>query len=257
MNGCGVFPFSNEIKINKHGAKDVTGIQIQGTICSEGSTVLKAEGGEPGDVYEWFATSDDENPVFSSESNEFETPVIDKSRSYYVSIQNSYGCKGPKKEVFVEVNHFDEAEVINIDGVLSSNYSTGNQWYLNGEVLLEETNQTLKPDQSGLYAVEVEINGCTTRDEYEFLITGFERNPLLDWSYYPNPVVDELIIKTSKSPDQIEGIYVTNSIGVKVGEITLNSQGIGRFDMKSMSSGIYIIKILGSGKSVNFKVIKR
>lgn len=49
------------------------------------------------------------------------------------------------------------------DTVLVSNYSEGNQWLLNGEVLPTAKGSTLKPTLSGEYTLKVILNGCESK----------------------------------------------------------------------------------------------
>lgn len=47
--------------------------------------------------------------------------------------------------------------------VFASNYPEGNQWFLNGELIPNATNDKLKPTLSGQYSVKVNLDGCESK----------------------------------------------------------------------------------------------
>lgn len=65
------------------------------------------------------------------------------------------------------------APTITIAGnVLTSSAATGNQWLINGAILVGETGQTLTATQSGIYSVQVSSSGCTlTSNQINFVAT--------------------------------------------------------------------------------------
>lgn len=53
------------------------------------------------------------------------------------------------------------AKITESEGILSSNFTTNNQWYLNGKAIIGATNQQFTPKENGFYTVEIsKPNGC-------------------------------------------------------------------------------------------------
>jgi hypothetical protein len=71
-------------------------------------------------------------PIAGATGNSLQTPVLDKSKTYYVSAVNSFGCEGERKVVKAEVVKYEEVVISEVEtGILSSSYVSGNVWYLN------------------------------------------------------------------------------------------------------------------------------
>ncbi len=254
---CGSFDFNEPVIITKASIVAVEDVSMINQICLQGTASLMVSGGGVNDSYNWYESEVGGTPVFQSESNTFETEVLDKSKTYFVTIINELGCESNRVPVEAKVNLYDEVTIEKNGNELISSYAEGNQWYIGEEAIEGATSREFTPAESGVYAVEVNVAGCISREEYDFIITDIEQNFAEEWSYYPNPVSDQLILKTSGQINQIQKIGVSNALGMEVGQITLNPEGVGYFDMKAMPTGIYVVKILGFGKSVNFKIIKR
>ena len=174
---------------------------------------------------------------------------------------NAFGCEGPRKAVKAEVIAYDPVEITESgSGELTSSYEEGNQWYLGGVPVDGATNQTLTPTESGTYSVAVDLGGCVTTAEMEFLVTGIDEfNAGRLMSAFENPFVDILRIRVS-STKQVDQISIHNYLGSKVGDMTLtkevsNTEGV--FDMTHTASGMYFVKSLIEGRMYTIKVIKK
>ena len=92
---------------------------------------------------------------------------------------------------------------IGVSGItLTSNQTTGNQWYLNNSPITGATNQTYTVTMNGIYKVEyTDIFGCSSvSDSVMFTTVGFPNlNNLVDEiKLYPNPAISDLQILNSK-----------------------------------------------------------
>lgn len=91
----------------------------------------------------------------------------------------------------------------------------------------------------------------TTEEDPNLSVAQFENNQL---SVFPNPVKDQLTIKTELS---IESVEIFNILGKQVKSISGNAILNNRVDMTSLLDGIYFLNITAEGKQQTIKVIKQ
>lgn len=75
-----------------------------GNVCGSGPITLSAGGAPVNGDYNWYET-DNSSEVIAT-GNQFTTPVLVNTRSYFVSIVNQFDCEGQRSEVVAEVNLF-------------------------------------------------------------------------------------------------------------------------------------------------------
>ena len=78
-------------------------------------------------------------------------------------------------------------------------------------------------------------------------------NPLVDFSFYPNPVKD---IISLKSGSNIESVVFYNTLGQKTLSSKVNS-GSKEINVSNLVPGLYIMKVTVNGKTGTYKVIKK
>lgn len=98
--------------------------------------------------------------------------------------------------------------------------------------------------------------GCATRtftteQDPNLSVEQFDTRSL---SVYPNPVKNELTIKTELS---IESVKIFNILGKQVKSISGDSILNNRVDMASLVDGVYFLNITADGKQQTIKVIKQ
>lgn len=126
-------------------------------ICIGDSTQLNASGGL---IYIWTFNTTLSDFVIG---NPWAEPSI--TTTYFLNGTDANGCSNTD-DVTVTINPLPAVPVLTLDSVfISSSYTTGNQWYLNGNPLLGETNDTVNDatiGQNGGYTVEyTDGNGCS------------------------------------------------------------------------------------------------
>lgn len=233
---------------------------VAGNICKEGSVTLKATSLSEGASFKWFA--DESSETVLATTAEYVTPVINKSSNYFVAALSTSDCLSARIPVSATVIQFADVVITeNVDGALISSYADGNKWYFNGIEITGNSSNTLIPEKSGTYKVEVSTAGCPSSFEYEFVITATENQSLLKGiSVYPNPVTDIAYIEVLENKIDIRKAVVLNSIGSAVSEITwlkADKQKKGTFDMNNLPSGVYILRLFTSNQIVNFKIYKK
>jgi hypothetical protein len=225
------------------------------SVCREGQATLSVNGALAGQEYHWYSTIKD-NTVLSSGAT-FVTPVLVRNATYYVAIQNATGCEGDRVPVTAQVTHYDDPQIASTADSLYTAYSGPKQWYLDGVALLNDTLASIKPQQSGVYSVNVAVGTCVAAAMVTYnkpqVVTGTipETAPAL--SVYPNPVRGYLYFE---NPDtSVKQVNIQNVSGQTLGTVRLQ-HGTGRIDMSSFVNGLYLIQVEGAGGTKEIKIIK-
>ncbi|MGL1888679.1 MAG: T9SS type A sorting domain-containing protein, partial [Reichenbachiella sp.] len=140
--------------------------------------------------------------------------------------------------------------------ILQSSASTGNQWFLEGIILVGETNQTIKIDEPGNYSVKIIDGECSVlSDVLDVFVLGIGDEDYTEVSIWPNPVDQQLTIQGLKTSNiTITVVNLTGTI-VMHQEIDLSSEDRFSIDTSHLSSGIYLLAITGYDHP--FKFLKR
>ncbi|MEL1248659.1 T9SS type A sorting domain-containing protein [Flavobacterium helocola] len=116
------------------------------------------------------------------------------------------------------------------------------------------TSQSYTATAIGSYAVDVTLNGCTSRSTCFDVTTlgssSFDMNAL---TVYPNPVVDILSIRYN---EEITAINVYDLSGRLVKQITPNQTEV-EVNMSELAAAMYIVKVNAGGNQTEIKVIKK
>src|SRR6185312_5640375 len=145
--------------------------------------------------------------------------------------------------------------------VLSSNFATGNQWYLNGVAINGATGPTFSPVQSGTYRVDVTLdNGCVSQsDGYAYAIISV--NPGSDdigLTVFPVQANDKMniVFATKNAADM--NLSLVNSAG-QTSYSQVQAIPFGNFstilDVSHVAAGTYILKVMLGQKAYTRKVI--
>jgi hypothetical protein len=96
-----------------------------------------------------------------------------------------------------------------------------------------------------------ETRTFTTEEDPDLSVAQFDQQSL---SVYPNPVKNQLTIKTELS---IESVKIFNILGKQVKSISGDSILNNRVDMSALVDGVYFLNISAEGKQQTIKVIKQ
>ncbi|MEQ8361408.1 MAG: T9SS type A sorting domain-containing protein [Cyclobacteriaceae bacterium] len=231
------------------------------TSCKPGSVVLAASGAPSGGLYKWYESETSGASLLESSSSEFTTPVLDKSKTYYVSVANELGCESARKGVQAEVINFDDVVIAEAESELLSNYGDGNQWFRNDILIPGATAQNYKPEETGLYKVEVSIGSCKTSAERSVTITGLEDEAFFEGyvKIFPNPVSRELTIIVKQENSGSPRIIDLN--GREMGKLEMNKENEswkGTFDFGGRAEGVYLLQVTDkNGKIFNKRIVKK
>lgn len=222
-------------------------------ICLGDSTQLNATGGS---IYVWsFNTTLSDFVV----SNPWAQPTV--TTWYYVSGTDANGCSNTDS-VQVTINPLPAPPFITLDSVfISSSYTTGNQWYLNGDPLVGETNDTVNYvviGQNGGYMVEyTDINGCSVFSEASNVIIIFDvsidEESEMRIRVYPNPTNGLLNVELEDGADQMMIIALNGNI-IHVGYNLV--AGNNQVDLSNLADGTYILQFVKDGEVFTKRIIK-
>ncbi|TVR78540.1 MAG: T9SS C-terminal target domain-containing protein [Chitinophagaceae bacterium] len=242
-------------------------------VCNEGDTILITfNSSETFDSTNVFAVElSDENGDFSSpviigtlESTTAAPieciipPSLTAGNDYRIRIHAS----SPEIISFVSNNSFEilpipaEPEITANENVLASSYSTGNQWFLNGELIEGAEGQFYTAEESGFYTViYTSPEGCSSElsEVYNLTISGLgelqsANSRLL---VYPNPATMMLYWKLPDNLSNIKSATVYHVDGRRV--FDLKNLEKGYINLEKVSPGIYFLKIKGE----KFKLTER
>jgi hypothetical protein len=157
-----------------------------------------------------------------------------------------------------EVTRYQDASISVKEGdILVSNYTTGNQWFLNDEAIPGANAQILKVEKSGIYTVEVNTGGCTSRSTITYSVTGLESEQIA--AVYPNPFKDKIYLTSNDLFNPATKISILNNLGQQVCDqtgLSRERKDAGSFSLGNLSDGIYFIRIsLPTGVGV-YKILK-
>jgi uncharacterized repeat protein (TIGR03803 family) len=132
--------------------------------------------------------------------------------------------------------------------ILSSNYGSGNQWYLEEEIILGAVNQELAAQETGAYKVQVKVDDCVSEfsESKSSVVTGDIAIADYEVSVFPNPAEDLLIVKSKAR--EIDQIRISDLAGKEIDSKQIRSNEF-ELDVSNYATGIYILKVQ-SGKVI-------
>jgi len=145
--------------------------------------------------------------------------------------------------------------------ILSSNFASGNQWYLNGVLISGAVNQTYSPKQSGNYTVGVASGGDCISMSDKFVYVILAVNPGgndIGLTVFPVPTKGLLNVVFAAQTAANMSISLVNTAG----QTSLTQQQAipsGNFstvvDTSDLPPGTYVLKVLLGQKAYSRKII--
>lgn len=253
---CEALPLENTIDLRVDPIYNEFDVETVNS-CGVGSATLTASGLSQEASYYWYDTELSTEPV--AIGSVFQTPVLEKSKTYFVAARNVLGCEGQRIEVKAEVKQAEPAVISLVEGgVLTTNYTGNLQWYLDDEPIEGATNQELLPVQSGTYKVVVDAGGCQTSAYYEFSVTGIEERLGANVAVYPNPTKDRVVVELRNLDPAVS--VLMNNMGQTVGTAEFSVQnGVqsAEFDLTNASAGVYLLRIRQGAQNVYLRIVKQ
>jgi len=183
------------------------------------------------------------------------------SGKYSVNITNNYGCSKVAGPISVAVYPLPPVPVISQNGdTLISSSVSGNQWYLDSNLILGVTFHKYIDVVSGSYTVTTtDTNGCSaTSAPYNYMYSGIEiDNSVGDGIYiYPNPSQNTFNIQIRGNNLQQLEVSLSDILGHSITSFTTgkNEFTINANDY-NMRSGAYLLTIHSGSNVFNAKLM--
>lgn len=240
-----------------------TEVTFQSTeVCPDAEVVLSLVPGDISNVtYRWYESEQSGVPVY--EGKVWNTQ-LGASTTYFVSAVNGYGCESNDRiSINAPVVELNDPIIENPEpGVLTVNNATVGewQWFYNDEVIPGETGKTLAVDEIGKYAFEITHKGCSawssTFAGYNVVTSITEKS--VTYYVYPNPASEKILVEVVESEPVRATLF--DAKGAVVGEIGLTSDSDrwkGEYDVSTVTSGNYFLRLTSGKKSITHQVIIR
>ena len=204
--------------------------------------------------------------VFSIVSNTATSPTSATDTNYYKTFYyylydvhvKSTGCAATVRQAVT----VSKPVITQTGSILNSSFSTGNQWYLNGNIIKGATNATYSPLQSGNYQVAVTLNGgCTIlSDNYNYAVVAIKpgTNTDIGLVVFPIPASSTITIVFNAKASNDLTISIINAAGqivYKGGQKLTGGNFSTVLDVSNLPPGSYILKLLIGQKVYGSKVI--
>lgn len=120
---CSAVPLSNTATISIENIPTVGNVTADAR-CGEGQLTLAASGAPSNGSYKWYLTEDATDAIAGETSSSFVTPVLSKTKTYFVSAVNSLGCESGRTAVTATVTYpYDIVGVTGAQGCTGSSVS--------------------------------------------------------------------------------------------------------------------------------------
>lgn len=204
------------------------------SICTGENITLIATGGT---VYNWSSGVQQGVPFM---------PVM--SATYTVTVTSTNNCSATDN-VTVTVNSIPSTPVIYQTGsTLNSTASIGNQWYMNGTLIIGATSQTYTPTADGKYFVIVTANGCVSDTSNVLSVTVTNtlelQSALGAITVYPNPNNGNITLEYKSDIASALKVKIQNTLGeIVFTDIIPNSSGLIKksYDLSHLNAGIFYL----------------
>ncbi len=202
------------------------------TICEGETVMLEADQGA-GQTYQWIRDG-----VVISGATGSDYPATDAG-NYAVIVTLNASCSDTSDPLQVTVYPSPVTRITAADSAL---YAGGGfasyQWYLDDVVIPGATDSVYRPDDDGIYSVEVtDDNGCSLTVEYEYKLS------VRAWlsvseevRVYPNPAVHTVHIE---SPVTVRVIVYSAD-----GRALMQEDNVSTLDLRHLPDGIYTLRIM-------------
>jgi hypothetical protein len=222
--------------------------------CTDATGSVISTAQKPGDAYSF-----DNGETYTGLNVNDEAEPGD----YTVIIRRSTDCLSEPVEVTVNDGPVvpDQPTITatsTLDGFVSLASSAAPEyiWLREGAEISEATTQTYKASEDGSYTViVVSEDGCHSdpSDPYIAVIVG-DIDKLVNAGFYPNPAHSHIYYQTADA--SVESVmYNSNGQQLSVSPVRTTDQLT--FDIRDLSPGVYLLKIIEGGKAKTIRWIKQ
>ncbi|MEQ8472411.1 MAG: S8 family serine peptidase [Marinoscillum sp.] len=147
----------------------------------------------------------------------------------------------------------------NEDGTFALTVSDGDsfQWYLDDELIEGATSNTLQADESGIYSVAVDIDGCVQFGATETKIIVLSTMNGSSVLLFPNPFTDHFQVEGLSAFGEYSWSLMDLSGRIMMKSRKLSMENVLQLNTSKLTSGEYLLKIHTSSEQITTKVFKR
>lgn len=211
------------------------------SFCSGGSVTLSANSGMTS--YLW------------SNGQTTQTINVSQAGNYSVTITDINGCSATSTAISITVNPNPPIPLIQqSSNILFSSSATGNQWYLNANLIAGATGQVYFPTVDGNYTVCVtDVNGCSScSTPHSFTLISVTEDEQVPMQFslsqnFPNPFNASTVIRYDLPIDGIVSLKVYDLFGGEVKTLVYGNKSAGshhiEFNASNLTSGTYFYRL--------------
>lgn len=204
--------------------------------------------------------------IFSISGNDATSPTVPADVNYYKTFYyyfynmqvKSLGCASAAKQAVT----ISKPAIAQNGAVFTSNFTTGNQWYVNGNAITGATGQTHTATQSGNYQLKVALSsGCIAEsDNLVYLLPSNSsgNNNDIALAAYPSPANSQLNVFFAVKDNNKVSVNLLNSAGTSY-YYSKQDASAGSFstaiNVADKAPGTYILKIIIGDKIYSRKVL--
>ncbi|MEO7992125.1 MAG: T9SS type A sorting domain-containing protein, partial [Chryseolinea sp.] len=221
---------------------------IAETACNSKTTTLHIENAKEAIAFNWY----DHNHSLIAQTQDSSLIVpIEKSSAFYASSVFNHECTSNLSSVHVDVVQFEIPIITENNGLLLSNHSTGNQWYLNEEKIIGANQSTFEPLISGNYSLMIMYDGCIDSASYQFT---YQDETL---HVFPNPVENEMHVVAPKG-EEILKLEAFNASGQLIQLFLIESIAKAEtLAMDDLNPGIYSLNVITTKNQYRRRILKK
>ena len=228
------------------------------SICPGDTTVIKANSSP---FYTWFKN---DTAIKAKDTSLIKLTQKDTG-VYKIAYTDGLGHFDSSRQIIITKSPFQKPPTPTIvrdsAGNLTSNYSTGNQWYKDGVAIAGATDVKYKPLVNASYTVTTVQNGCASLKGYSYYylvtdIINLEDNQFI--KVMPNPYVSNLYLNFFLIKyNTLNADIFDFSTGRMVANRKNLSSGT-NLDVANLSSGIYLVRVYSTDfkMTYSFKIVK-
>ncbi|HEY8934946.1 MAG TPA: T9SS type A sorting domain-containing protein, partial [Cyclobacteriaceae bacterium] len=222
--------------------------------CLEGPVTLYIYPDSATYTYNWYTDKNSSTPMASGQ--QFTTPSLTETKTYYASITESSGCESSRVEAIAKIVKYEEPTIQVEGNMMSTNYTNNIQWYFNDIAISGADSSKIMANKTGIYSIQINIDGCTAKAEMPFIVTGIDL-PIPELNIYPNPFNDFLSIESLKNIKSVKQICIYNSQGTELDIPNHQHEDKIYFNTSRLPAGLYLVRLKVDENNFSvYKVVK-
>jgi hypothetical protein len=174
----------------------------------------------------------------------------------YLVAEDAKGCNAYSDTLFIAQGSVPPIPIItNLDAALVSSNGPNIQWFFNDNILLNDTNQVIFPNQYGFYSVSfTSEDGCMSYSTaYNWTALSLDELSTHSIKMFPNPSTNKI---TVQSEEVFSEIQISNSLGQRMVTKIFIPTNAFQFSVADYARGVYFVKIKLKSNAIIMKLIK-